>query len=70
MLSYTTLFVFDVQEDVLEGQVSTAEEKFYGNIYMLEIERAKYMLKSYLRARLAKVRIFMLLQRLKQCFVK
>ena len=36
--------------------MSTAEEKFYGNIYMLEIERAKFMLKSYLRARLAKVR--------------
>ena len=38
----------------------TSEEAFYMNIYRMEIERVKYLVKGYLRARIAKFTKYML----------
>ncbi len=45
------------QETSIEGEVGSHEDNLFSNIYKLDIERIKYMLKSYLRARLRKVRL-------------
>jgi GINS complex subunit 4 len=43
------------QETSIEGEAQSAEDNLFSNLYKLEIERIKYMLKTYLRVRLAKV---------------
>jgi GINS complex subunit 4 len=43
------------QQNVLSEMKVTAKENFFLDIYKLEIERMKYMLKSYLRTRLSKI---------------
>jgi GINS complex subunit 4 len=37
------------------GSSSDTDDRFYANILKMEIERAKYVLKSYLRVRIAKI---------------
>ena len=36
-----------------------ADDKFFYNIHKMELERVKYMLKSYLRTRLQKIERFL-----------
>lgn len=43
------------QEEGLSQIKATAQDNFFSDIYKLEIERMKYMLKSYLRIRLTKI---------------
>ena len=52
------------QEQSLDANQFEDEETIFENIYKLEIERVKYMLKSYLRARLGKVNRLDILTRL------
>lgn len=42
------------------GSSTDADDRFYANIMRMEIERAKFVLKSYLRARIAKIERHML----------
>ena len=54
----TVLRMINKQEKKIEqdGQQSQdANDRFYVNIHKMELERIKFTLKSYLRARLAKV---------------
>lgn len=39
----------------MEKPVNDTDDRFYFNIHKMELERTKYMLKSYLRTRLLKI---------------
>ena len=43
------------QQEALSGMEITADENFVLDVYQLELERMKYMLKSYIRTRLTKI---------------
>ena len=49
------------QETSINGRDVKSEEVFYLNIYKMELERVKFIVKSYLRARLAKFHKYLLL---------
>lgn len=37
------------------GSSTDSDDRFYANIMKMEVERAKFVLKSYLRTRIAKI---------------
>ncbi len=43
------------QEQEVNIPVKETDERFYFNVHKMELERVKYMLKSYLRTRLFKI---------------
>ena len=47
--------IVENQDQALQEVEKTIDKKTYFNIYSLELERIKYLLKSYLRTRLFKV---------------
>lgn len=44
----------------MQAQVKEAEDRFYFNVHKMELERVKYMLKSYLRTRIFKIERYLL----------
>jgi len=49
------LLITTQEEAVSSGSSSSVTENFFASIYKLDIERMKYLLKSYLRTRLLKI---------------
>ena len=43
------------ERSLQQSQSSDADDRFYANIAKMELERAKFVLKSYLRTRIAKI---------------
>ena len=43
------------QEDAVSKKAADSDDRFYFNIHKMELERVKYLLKSYLRTRLMKI---------------
>lgn len=52
--------IFSQEESVWEIQATSVTENFFTTIYRLDIERMKYLLKSYLRTRLLKIQKYYL----------
>lgn len=50
------------QQKVLDTNVFTADAQFYAALYQMEIDRVKYLVASYLRTRLAKLKKFVMYQ--------
>ena len=48
------------QEESLQVQIKYTDDRFYFNIHKMELERVKFMLKSYLRTRLFKIEKYLL----------
>ena len=48
-------FCISQKEFVEENRTDNVNNAFVANLYLMEIERVKYILRSYLKARLAKV---------------
>jgi len=46
--------IFD-QERQLQRKINDTDDRFYFNVHKMELERVKYLLKSYLRTRLFKM---------------
>ena len=47
------------QEELMQVQVRDTDDRFYYNIHKMELERIKYLVKSYLRTRLFKIEKFL-----------
>ena len=57
-LVHTVSKMIGEQERTLQetyGSTGDADDRFYANILRMEIERAKFVLKSYLRTRIIKI---------------
>ncbi|CDW80434.1 UNKNOWN [Stylonychia lemnae] len=61
LLPYQTILIDKVtklinnQEQQLQAPVRDTDDRFFFNIHKMELERVKYMLKSYLRTRILKI---------------
>jgi GINS complex subunit 4 len=48
------------KERQISVQAKDTDDRFYFNVHKMELERAKYLLKSYLRTRLFKIERYLL----------
>ena len=55
MITSLEKLILSQEEALDETSASTTTENFFNSIYKLEVERMKYLLKTYLRTRLFKI---------------